>query len=284
MTNFGLGRAVLLCVVFVGAQILLAIPLAILGLMFKVPLAAHPLSLAGVNLLAFGIAVGAAWVLHRPPLGQIWSLRPVAPVALLALVIATVGAGILYSEIDNTVRRLLPVPEWMGGFLEGFAQAAEHPLAGAVLLVIVAPITEELLFRGVILSGLLARFRAPVAIVMSAVLFMLVHLNPWQFAAAAGLGIMTGWLYARTRSILPGLVVHMVQNGMVCLVPWLPFEIEGFTQSDLFGAPAHQPLWLSGLGALLLGVGLVAVRRWCPPVPPQQVFVQVDEGSSLPKA
>jgi len=276
MTNFGLGRAVLLCVAFVGAQIAFAIPLAIVGLMLDLPLAGNPLCLAGVNVLAFGFTVGLAWVMDHPPLKQIWSFRPIPAMGLLALVIATLGAIVLYSEIDNLVRTVLPVPEWMEGFFEGFAQAAEQPLAGAFLLVIVAPITEELLFRGIILHGLLTRFRAPSAILISTVLFMLVHLNPWQFAAAAGIGIMAGWLYVRTRSLVPCLLIHVVQNGMVCLVPWLPFEVEGFTDSDLFAAPLHQPLWFTALGASLLVVGLVMVCRFCPARPPDIPAVEVD--------
>jgi hypothetical protein len=156
----------------------------------------------------------------------------------------------------------------MEGFFEGFAQAAERPWAGAVLLVLVAPITEELLFRGIILAGLLARYRAPAAILISTLLFMLVHLNPWQFAGAGGLGLMAGWLYARTRSVVPCILVHMVQNGMVCLVPWLPIHIEGFTDADFFAPPSHQPVWFNALGLALLAAGLATAWRVCPIHPP----------------
>jgi membrane protease YdiL (CAAX protease family) len=284
MKHFSLGHAVLLCAAFVGAQIVFAIPLAIAGIALDLPLASNPLCLAGVNILAFGFTVGLAWVMDRQPLRQLWSFRPIPAAALLAIVIATLGAIVLYSEIDNLVRTVLPVPEWMEKFFEGFAQAAEHPLAGVVLLVVVAPITEELLFRGIILNGLLTRFRAPTAILVSTVLFMLVHLNPWQFAAAAGLGIMAGWLYVRTRSLMPCLSVHVIQNGMVCLVPWLPFQIEGFTDSDFFGTPSHQPLWFNAVGAGLLVMGLVMLWRFCPERPPELPAAEPNDESSERRA
>ena len=55
------------------------------------------------------------------------------------------------------------------------------PLWGALLaVVIVAPLTEELLFRGVILRGLLLHYSAPKAVIASSLMFGLVHLNPWQ--------------------------------------------------------------------------------------------------------
>ena len=69
------------------------------------------------------------------------------------------------------------------------------------------------MFRGAILRALLqGTSRHWVAIVMSALLFALIHMNPAQMPHAFCLGLLLGWMYYRTRSIIPGIMVHWVNN------------------------------------------------------------------------
>lgn len=84
---------------------------------------------------------------------------------------------------------------------------------GYLSICIFAPLVEELVFRGAILRALLQGMsRHWVAIVMSALLFALIHMNPAQMPHAFCLGLLLGWMYYRTRSILPGIMVHWVNN------------------------------------------------------------------------
>ena len=120
--------------------------------------------------------------------------------------------------------------------------------------IIVAPLTEEVLFRGVILRGLLQRFSTVGAIAISAMLFGLIHLNPWQFVTAVILGCVFGWWYVRTNSLLPSLAGHAVVNGAFVFSSFLP-ELNGFNTHTLPGK--LQPVWLDLSGGLLLLAGLV---------------------------
>ena len=81
-----------------------------------------------------------------------------------------------------------------------------------IMMVIAAPILEELIFRGVILDGLLKRYTPLTAILVSSLLFGVAHFNPWQLVTASLLGIFSGWVYYKTRSLAPCIIMHAGVN------------------------------------------------------------------------
>ena len=84
---------------------------------------------------------------------------------------------------------------------------------------LLAPICEEIVFRGAVLRVLLRwTSRHWLAIAVSALLFALVHANPAQMPHAFLVGLLLGWLYYRTDSILPGIVIHWVNNSAAYVV------------------------------------------------------------------
>lgn len=94
----------------------------------------------------------------------------------------------------------------------------------ALLVVCVAPFVEELVFRGVLLSGLASRMPVGWAIVLSALIFGCVHLPDFGFAwypvpALVLLGIASAWLRIRTRSLWPSITLHAT-NNLVASLAW----------------------------------------------------------------
>ena len=80
---------------------------------------------------------------------------------------------------------------------------------------LLAPVCEELVFRGAVLRALLKWTpRHWVAIAASALFFALVHANPAQMPHAFVIGLLLGWLYYRTDSVVPGIVYHWVNNSV----------------------------------------------------------------------
>lgn len=80
---------------------------------------------------------------------------------------------------------------------------------------LLAPVCEELVFRGAVLKALLRWTpRHWVAIAVSALLFALAHANPAQMPHAFVIGLLLGWLYYRTDSVVPGVVYHWVNNSV----------------------------------------------------------------------
>jgi len=81
-----------------------------------------------------------------------------------------------------------------------------------VLLVVVVPFGEELYFRGVVYGGLRNRFGAGWSLLGSTLLFGAVHRQVVHFLPIALLGLVIALLYERTRSLLPSVAVHAVNN------------------------------------------------------------------------
>lgn len=124
--------------------------------------------------------------------------------------------------------------------------------------------TEKFLFRGLILRGLLAKVSPVNAIVISALLFSLMHLNPWQMPTAFIIGLILGWVYLRTRSLTLCMVGHGFNNAIVLLSTGLPFTIDGFNREQTTGAVLHQPWWLNLIGISMIAVGLYLFNRMAP--------------------
>ncbi len=82
-----------------------------------------------------------------------------------------------------------------------------------LLAVVMAPVFEEIVFRGIIQKGLINKGMKPVtAILVSALVFGLVHANPWQFVGAVLLGYVLGIVYYKTKSLLMPILLHAFNN------------------------------------------------------------------------
>jgi len=232
--------------------------------------AQHPALLAAINILAVTPVIVLGVWLSRAPLREVLPFGRVVWRVLPALVLVILGYSIVFSEVDNFVRMLLPPPRWLAAFLTNLAGGESSPWGSLLATVVVAPIIEEALFRGVILRGFLLRYTPLRAILLSALLFALLHANPWQLFGPFAIGVLFGWLVYRTRSLVTAMLAHALVNAVPLLVTIGGVAIPGFSGSlDL--PPVLQPLWLDALGVALLGVGLAALAsRLGRPSPPEE--------------
>jgi glutamate-5-semialdehyde dehydrogenase len=212
-------------------------------------------------------AVVAGWAFSRA--GERWpaagTLR-FSPPALAWTLLPFIGAVIIaLSEIDNLMRAALPAGALERlDFAPDLGEIVEIAWLGPFLAVVIAPVTEEIVFRGLILRGLLGRWRPMAAILFSSGLFALVHFNPAQAPVALLLGLLTGWLYARTRSLGLCILAHALNNAASYLT-WFPFEVTGFNAITEAEGPVFHPWWFNGIGLTLLALGIWGVRRLTPP-------------------
>jgi uncharacterized protein len=128
------------------------------------------------------------------------------PFVLYPIIVVAVPALILLIE---PLSSWIPMPDFVR---QMFEKAIQRDIYSVLMVSIAAPILEELLFRGIILDGFLKRFSPLKAILWSSLLFGLIHLNPWQFISAFILGIVIGWLYVNTRSLIPCILLHFLIN------------------------------------------------------------------------
>jgi membrane protease YdiL (CAAX protease family) len=259
----GFWMAALWVVLILFIQVVLAVPLGIIDVVYEQvlhrpspQLERQPFVIGCINLVAFGVPIALGVYLNRLtlrrafPIGQV-TIRQVACVAGSVL-----GASVLLSEVDNVFRSILPPPQWLVKVFQDLFSAQNKLFSRVLLLVIIAPVTEELFFRGIVLRGLLSRHRPAVAVTLTAVLFAGLHLNPWQFLSALFLGILFGWLYLRTGSVPLCMLAHATANGLSIVSTLIRLEIPGLTGTPGFGQVVFQPWWLdlSGLVVLLAGV------------------------------
>ncbi|MFD1628843.1 CPBP family intramembrane glutamic endopeptidase [Pseudopedobacter beijingensis] len=117
--------------------------------------------------------------------------------------------GIIFPIVKLLVN-LIPMPEIVQKTFMSFGN--QTGVFSFILIVIVVPIFEELIFRGIILDGLLRKHSPLKSILISSLLFGLAHLNPWQFVTGGILGIFSGWVYYNTRSLLLSIIIHATNN------------------------------------------------------------------------
>ena len=86
-----------------------------------------------------------------------------------------------------------------------------------LVAVVIGPIVEELIFRKLIIDRL-SVFGDLTSVIVSAVLFGLFHGNLYQFFYAAGLGVVLGYVYTKTRNVIYPTVIHMLINFMGSVV------------------------------------------------------------------
>jgi hypothetical protein len=123
------------------------------------------------------------------------------------LIIGSVALGF---GIASPIASSIPMPESIKKALLEFG--SQTGIYAFILMVIAAPVMEELIFRGIILDGLLKIYSPLKSILVSSLLFGIVHLNPWQFVTALIIGIFSGWVYYKTRSLLPSVIIHASLN------------------------------------------------------------------------
>jgi len=251
-----ISQAIWLLVLFVLLVVAFGAVLGIFGGALGQPVHEHPAAIAVVNLAAAGVVLKRGLKRTGAPFSQVFRFPRFRASLLFPMSVTVVGVHILLSEVDNLLRTVLPMPAWLAEVF-GDLSAGGTSLWGSVLvLVVVAPLTEELLFRGLILRGFLSQYTVRRAVFASSLLFALIHLNPWQFATGAVLGVLFAWWFIETRSLLPCLYGHALMNSLGLLIgAVLRVEIRGYT-GGFVGPVEFQPLWFDALGILLVGVGL----------------------------
>lgn len=177
------------------------------------------------------------------------ALRPVRS-SLVALGALVGAAGtVLAVGVMAFAQRLLP-PAWLRTF--DVAKLFEGPqwerLALVAVATFVAPVCEELAFRGYLESTLLARRRPGLAIGVAALLFATIHLDPVRFLALLALGAVFGWLRWRSGSVWPAVAAHATNNGLVSIVALAAPRVQ----------PDETPASLVDIG-LAVALGLAAL-------------------------
>ena len=129
----------------------------------------------------------------------------------IGLSIPLIVAGMIFI---NLCSEFIGLPDMM----QDTFRAMSRNVFGIISIAIMAPLVEELLFRGAIQGHLLRKGMKPVyAILIASAVFGIVHMNPIQIPFAFAIGMIFGWLYYRTGSVVPGIIGHFINNSIACI-------------------------------------------------------------------
>jgi hypothetical protein len=247
---------IILLLVFLGSQV-------VLGLVVGVAAGATggtigSLILAGIEAasMAMLIPVIRARLGHR--LRDYVTYRPVHPGVWAAVVICCAGLILGLRQLEALVLRLLPITQfWRAAFSQ--IAGGEDLARGLVLAAIIAPVVEEVLFRGIVLRGFAASYGKALGLLYSSLLFGLVHLNPWQFVPAVVLGLFLGALYLRSGTVVMPIAAHALYNGtLVVLSRFSPTR--AFVDAEVSAGIASRTLTaltLAGIAVFCFGFWLL---------------------------
>lgn len=182
---------------------------------------------------------------------------PKANKVMLASVILIVGMGFW----TNYLTELTELPDVLK---ETFRKAMNDPF-GIISVVIMAPLMEELLFRGAIQGYLMRKWKNPaIAIVVASLIFGVIHGNPIQIFFAFLTGLALGWIYYRTGSLLPAMLMHFINNGASVVL----FHLSGGTDETMTEALGNTgSVCLALAGAVLTVVSIWYIKNRLLPTP-----------------
>jgi len=256
-------HAILLCLLLLGIQLGFGFLIGILQYILNI---SENSLIAGVfnifiSVISFIIVLLIGFKKTKRNFNEVFKINNVSIYLWLAVIIFSLGFVILSSELDNIILYFLPMPEWFKGLFGTLM--IEQPLIISIIYIgLVAALSEELFFRGLILDGLYRNYSKRKAIIISAILFGIIHLNPWQFVSAFIMGLIMAWILTESKSIWLCVYFHLFNNLLYTITgrnrELIP--IKGFNNAFQTSIE-FQPLWFTLSGLLILSVGTIMLIK-----------------------
>jgi len=147
----------------------------------------------------------------------------------------------------DLVTSQIPMPK---SIEEAFEKISSNRYLMFFTMTVVAPIFEEIICRGIILELFLKRYKDLVALVFSALIFGSLHMNIPQFISAFIGGMMLGYVYLKTKSLIACILGHFCHNFIICVLTIIrPNSCEKFNLVELV------------IGIILMAISIWVVRK-----------------------
>jgi membrane protease YdiL (CAAX protease family) len=191
-----------------------------------------------INFIAYNVSMPLViWIAWRlkpvaEPEGKKLYFKRIPAFLYVILLLLSLSLNVILDPLTTAI----PMPEFIKKLFE---MLTSRDIWTFLTVGITGPILEEVLFRGIILDGFLNRYKPGKAIFWSALLFGLFHMNPWQSIPAFLIGLLLGYVYLKTRSLIPVIFIHIINNSFSYLTVYIFGEDvlsyrEIFTESGLY--------------------------------------------------
>ncbi len=256
----GIAQSLGLGGVYVGALFVILLPLFLVGVISPKSKLDSTTMLLVAEVLGWAATlwIGMRW--SGATFDESFRLRRFPLRLLPGIVLASMGTSLLLGSVAH----LFPTPQF---FKDDAAHRATHGGQGSWLIfaLVIAPVAEELFFRGQVLRGYLGRYSVRKAVIASAVYFSLFHLNVPQAFVTLPLGIICAWLVLRTGSVLPGILYHVVTNVTVLLLTYPLLSLLQYNARQITALKGGYPAPLLLLAAACAVTGGLMLRHQLTP-------------------
>jgi sodium transport system permease protein len=193
---------------------------------------------------------------------KVLGLKNPAPMAWPATVVLILGGWLLAIEIASIQNMIMPFPkEMLDKFVSFFNELNKLPAMAALFYLAILPgMCEETLCRGFLLHSFMPRFGKWGGVIVTAVAFGLLHMDPYRFISTTFLGILLGVIVVRTGSIFPAMLAHASNNALAFLVQR---NEQWISQASWLNESSSEllPLWAVGIGVILLAAGWMWLKK-----------------------
>lgn len=235
-------RVIKLILIYIGYQLLCAVPVAIFSFIWSGVYGTYSSAL-GITAISVSLIASSLLMLwHVIHFGYVKvDRRLFSPVSAVALLLC-VFLGFSSMAVLDWLNEALNLPNIMEDTFEGM----KDNVFGIFSICLLAPVVEEVVFRGAIEGHLLRIWKNPrYAIIVSALIFGVIHGNPAQIPFAFLIGLLLGWLYYRTGSLLPGIFIHFLNNTTSVIM--MNLYSPETTMSDILSPGAADTLTIASV-------------------------------------
>ena len=153
--------------------------------------------------------------IKQQPIFKSLRIKTVSLSTLRNTLIFSTGVLIAFDTLDRIIHKFIPPPEYIIDL--GEIMRPDSTLGYIFLflaVVIVAPIGEEIVFRG-FLQRFLEEYWKDItrAVLVTSLFFAMIHFNPFWTIQIYLLGVILGFLAWKTKSVIPSILLHIVNNG-----------------------------------------------------------------------
>ena len=189
-------------------------------------LSAHLMdNLMFITLISNAVTLLVYWIrfaVRKKRFAKEVELKPVEAKSLLPVVIGAMGFNIIVTVVIN----FFPWPDaWMDAYMTNSA-SLDGSLISWISAVIMAPVIEEILFRGLVYTRLKKGMPAIVAAIVASLAFGLCHSGIIWIIYATALGLVMTWIFEKYQSLVANILFHLAFNAMGLVFTVIPESAE----------------------------------------------------------
>jgi len=195
-------------------------------------------------------------------ISRVYRLKPISFSLILWSFFFGIGISIIGDELDRLISYFTTPPDWLTQSMEFFIiESIPDALLIIGAIVVIAPLAEELLFRGFLQTTLEYRTQNVTrAILLTALAFAVLHMNTWWIIQIYIFGVALSYLSWRSQSVYPGILTHMGINGWSILLT----NLDAKDSLGWYQMGTHvSPVWILA-GGILLYLSIVKIHNAFP--------------------